>query len=57
MMITYIQAKVIVWNYKTYDPTKAREAAVVILSTLDAKAEDFDQASHVLYGLSHASNA
>jgi hypothetical protein len=55
--MTYSQAKMIVWNYKTYNAAKVREAAVFILGTLDAKAEDFDQATHVLYLQNHPQEA
>lgn len=46
--MTYNQAKLRVWNNEAYSAEQVREAAIYILGSLSAKAEDVQQASSII---------
>lgn len=45
--MTFAQAKMVVWNYETYDHEVVKRAAAYILGSLDASQEDIDQAYYI----------
>ncbi len=46
--MTYVQAKMIIWNSESYSATQVRMACLHILATLAAQPEDLYQASMLL---------